>query len=97
MAQQSQQAPEPRGVGAVLAFFFSEKLPVSLTPPIAALVAFPLALSTIVSDLIESAIKRRADIKDTGQLIPGIGGAFDLTDSLLLTAPLAYFIFLFVN
>lgn len=85
------------GVGAVLAFFFSEKLPVSLTPPIAALVAFPLALSTIVSDLIESAIKRRADIKDTGQLIPGIGGAFDLTDSLLLTAPLAYFIFLFVN
>ena len=24
--------------------------------------------------LIESAVKRRADIKDTGQLIPGIGG-----------------------
>ena len=33
----------------------------------------------------ESVLKRRADIKDTGKLIPGIGGAFDLTDSLILT------------
>jgi phosphatidate cytidylyltransferase len=51
----------------------------------------------VISDLIESAIKRRADIKDAGKLIPGIGGAFDLTDSLILTAPVAYFIFLFVE
>ena len=48
-------------------------------------------------DLIESALKRRADTKDTGVLIPGIGGAFDLTDSLILTAPVAYFIFLFLD
>lgn len=85
------------GIGAGIAFFFSERLPVSLTPLVGALVALPLALITIVSDLIESAIKRRADTKDTGQLIPGIGGAFDLTDSLLLTAPVAYFIFLFLE
>jgi phosphatidate cytidylyltransferase len=57
----------------------------------------PLAVVTIVSDLIESALKRRADTKDTGGLIPGIGGAFDLTDSLILTAPVAYFIFLFLD
>ena len=85
------------GIGAGIAFFFSERLPVSLTPAVGALVALPLALITIVSDLIESAIKRRADTKDTGHLIPGIGGAFDLTDSLLLTAPVAYFIFLFLE
>lgn len=85
------------GIGAALSFFLSEQLPVRLTPLIAALVATPLATITIVSDLIESAVKRRADIKDTGQLIPGIGGAFDLTDSLLLTAPVAYFIFLFLD
>ncbi len=85
------------GIGAGIAFFFSDRLPVSLTPLVGALVALPLALITIVSDLIESAIKRRADTKDTGQLIPGIGGAFDLTDSLLLTAPVAYFIFLFLE
>jgi len=85
------------GIGAAIAFLFSDRLPGSLTPPIAALIAVPLAIIAIISDLIESAIKRRADTKDTGQLIPGIGGAFDLTDSLILTAPVAYFIFLFLE
>ena len=85
------------GVGATIAFFFGDRLPADLTPLVAALIAAPLALITIVSDLIESAVKRRADTKDTGQLIPGIGGAFDLTDSLLLTAPVAYFIFMFLE
>lgn len=85
------------GVGAGIAFFAASRLPESLTPPIAALIAMPLAIITIVSDLIESAIKRRADTKDTGALIPGIGGAFDLTDSLILTAPVAYLIFLFLD
>jgi len=85
------------GVGAGFAFFASGHLPESLTPLAAALIAVPLALTTIVSDLIESVIKRRADTKDTGALIPGIGGAFDLTDSLILTAPVAYFIFQFLE
>lgn len=72
-------------------------LPESLTPALAALIAVPLAIVAIISDLLESVIKRRADAKDTGELIPGIGGAFDLTDSLILTAPVAYFIFLFIE
>jgi phosphatidate cytidylyltransferase len=85
------------GVGATIAFFASDRLPESMTPLVAAAIALPLALVTIVSDLMESALKRRADLKDTGNLIPGIGGAFDLTDSLILTAPVAYFIFLFLE
>jgi phosphatidate cytidylyltransferase len=85
------------GVGAAIAWFASDNLPPSLTPLTAALIALPLALVTIVSDLIESALKRRAGTKDTGALIPGIGGAFDLTDSLILTAPVAYFIFMFLE
>ncbi len=85
------------GVGAAIAFFAAGRLPDSLTPLVAAAIALPLAIITIVSDLMESALKRRADLKDTGKLIPGIGGAFDLTDSLLLTAPVAYFIFLFLE
>jgi phosphatidate cytidylyltransferase len=85
------------GVGATIAFFAAEHLPESMTVGVAALIALPLALTTIVSDLIESAVKRRADTKDTGALIPGIGGAFDLTDSLILTAPVAYFIFMFLE
>ncbi len=85
------------GVGAGLAWWAADCLPDGFTPLTAALVALPLAMVTFVSDLMESAMKRRADIKDTGKLIPGIGGAFDLTDSLILTAPVAYVIFLFLS
>lgn len=85
------------GLGAAIAYFGSLYFSVSFTPLVAALMAVPLAIVTIVSDLIESAIKRRADTKDTGKLIPGIGGAFDLTDSLILTAPVAFFLFMFLE
>ncbi len=85
------------GIGAGIAWLAADYLPVTLTPLVAAVLALPLAMVTIVSDLIESAMKRRADIKDTGKVIPGIGGAFDLTDSLILTAPVAYVLFLFVE
>lgn len=84
------------GLGATIAFFASDYLPETMTPLLAAGIALPLAVTTIVSDLIESVIKRRADTKDTGKLIPGIGGAFDLTDSLILTAPVAYCLFMFL-
>ena len=57
-----------------------------------ALVAIPIAVAGIVSDLVESIIKRHAHIKDSGQAIPGIGGVFDVTDSLLLAAPVGYFL-----
>jgi len=83
------------GIGALIAWLAPDYVPETLTPLKAAVIALPLAMVTIVSDLIESAMKRRADIKDTGKVIPGIGGAFDLTDSLILTAPVAYVIFLF--
>jgi phosphatidate cytidylyltransferase len=85
------------GLGAAIAYFAAPYFPPDMTPLIAALIAAPIAIVTIISDLIESVIKRRADTKDTGALIPGIGGAFDLTDSLILTAPVAYFIFMFLE
>ena len=81
------------GVGALVAWLGRSHLPPHLTPPVAALLAAPIALVAIVSDLIESIIKRHAAIKDSGVAIPGIGGVFDLSDSLLLTAPLGYFLF----
>jgi phosphatidate cytidylyltransferase len=61
-----------------------------LTPAQAALYALPIAALSIPSDLVESYLKRRGGVKDSGSTIPGIGGALDLVDSLLLVAPVAY-------
>jgi len=81
------------GVGALVAWLAHGRFPAQLTPLYAAIIAIPVAVVGIVSDLVESVIKRRAAIKDSGQVIPGIGGMFDLSDSLVLTAPVAYFLF----
>ena len=83
-------------IGAVIAAWAHPYMPVGLTPLIAGLIAIPIAALGIVADLIESIIKRRATIKDSGATIPGIGGMFDVTDSLILTAPAAFFAFSFL-
>lgn len=59
----------------------------------AGIFAAVLGAVAIASDLVESLIKRRAGQKDSGGMIPGIGGAFDLLDSLILCGPLAYLLF----
>ncbi|HVU36780.1 MAG TPA: phosphatidate cytidylyltransferase [Opitutales bacterium] len=79
-------------VAAVGAHFGSAHLPDWLTPVKAATLALPIGVAAILSDLSESAFKRRAGLKDSGKCIPGIGGALDLADSLLLASPVAYFL-----
>jgi phosphatidate cytidylyltransferase len=50
-----------------------------------------LGFAAIIGDLAESIIKRSTDTKDSGHMLPGIGGVLDLIDSLLFTAPLLFF------
>jgi len=50
-----------------------------------------LALLAVVGDLAESILKRSVNAKDSGGLLPGIGGAMDLIDSLCFTLPVLYF------
>ncbi|OIO60557.1 MAG: phosphatidate cytidylyltransferase [Verrucomicrobia bacterium CG_4_10_14_3_um_filter_43_23] len=77
-------------IGAVIVFCFSRYMPENFSPLIAAIIAIPIAALSIASDLVESALKRQAGVKDSGKVIPGIGGMFDLTDSLLFSAPLGF-------
>ena len=50
-----------------------------------------------IGDLASSYIKRFANIKDFGKLIPGHGGILDRFDSILFTAPIVYYYFIFVQ
>jgi len=51
-----------------------------------------IGLLSILGDLAESLLKRRAGVKDSASLFPGIGGVLDLMDSILLSAPVGYFL-----
>jgi phosphatidate cytidylyltransferase len=50
-----------------------------------------LGLAAVIGDLAESIVKRSAEAKDSGGLLPGIGGVLDLIDSVLFTAPILFF------
>lgn len=61
-----------------------------LTPMHTCILAIILALAAILGDLAESIVKRSLYTKDSGQVMPGIGGVLDLIDSILFTAPVMF-------
>ena len=64
--------------------------------PWSAAVPFGVVLSVvgIVGDLVESLLKRDAEVKDAGALLPGMGGILDRIDAPLLAIPVAYYMLL---
>ncbi len=55
------------------------------------IVAISLAILGQLGDLSESLLKRDCQVKDSGNIFPGMGGVLDEIDSLLFTAPVFYF------
>ncbi len=85
-------------VALAIYYGFNHILSKNIAPLLVATLGFVMGATAICSDLIESVFKRRANVKDSGAIIPGIGGALDLADSLLLSAPIgAFILFLYYN
>ena len=57
-----------------------------------AVIAAAAALISMIGDLPASAIKRNYNIKDYGNIIPGHGGILDRFDSIIITAPIIYYL-----
>ena len=73
-------------------FFVERSLPDQRVAGIMALICAVGAVMSMVGDLAASAVKRNMEIKDYGKLIPGHGGIMDRFDSMIVTAPLTYFL-----
>ena len=64
-------------------------------PVLSVVLGLLLGAAGQLGDLAESLLKRDCQVKDTGSLLPGLGGILDVIDSVLFTAPLFYGILIY--
>ena len=80
-------------IGGLYAYFcLTEEISGSNVILMIAIICVAGAVMSMVGDLAASAIKRNNNIKDYGKLIPGHGGIMDRFDSVIVTAPMVYFL-----
>ena len=70
---------------------FKSFLPLTWNTPHLVVLGFLIAIVGQIGDLSESLMKRFCHAKDSGGLLPGMGGVMDAVDSVLFTAPIFYF------
>lgn len=61
------------------------------------ILSFLIAIFAPLGDLIESQLKRKFGVKDSGNIIPGHGGVLDRLDSFILCSPIVYLYFMLIN
>ena len=83
------------GGGAIAAYGLSAVSGI-MSPLQAVVFGAVFAVPGQLSDLAESLLKRDAELKDASGTVPGFGGVLDVIDSLLIPAPIAYAVFLWM-
>ena len=85
--------------GVLLGVVFGALMGMALKmgPSQAALVAVPVVLISVFGDFLESGIKRRMDVKDASDILPGHGGLLDRMDSILMVVIAAHILNYFVD
>ena len=80
------------GIG-LMSFALPTAMPFSMVLALPAV----MALGAVWGDLLESALKRKFQAKDTGTWLPGFGGLLDRVDSLIIVVPLTYYLMKFAG
>lgn len=84
-------------VAAIYGVFFNDHVcEIENSAVVFAIIGALGAVMAVIGDLAASAIKRNNDIKDYGKLIPGHGGILDRFDSIIFTAPIVYYGFVYM-
>ena len=78
---------------AIIASYYWNLLPLHIGVSL----ALSVSIAAPLGDLLASAIKREANVKDSGVFLPGHGGALDRLDSFITAAPLAIIIYQFLS
>src|SRR5438552_3027611 len=78
-------------VASVVTMLIGASVIIGLPPLHAIAIGVLVGVSALVGDLVESQMKRIAEVKDSSHLIPGHGGVLDRLDSILFPPILVYF------
>ena len=84
-------------LGFIYAAIFKENLTISNPEIVFPIVCAVGGVISMIGDLMASGIKRNHDIKDYSKLIPGHGGMLDRFDSVIITAPIIFYLVVFLK